>query len=118
MPDFVLVHGAIVLPPDMTPVTPSSVRVEVEDISRADMPSEVVGYQLISTGAVSGGEAIPFNIEIPASLIDPQRLYSVRAHIAMHNSGEIERGDYITMQTYPVLTRGYGNRVMIAVRRV
>ncbi|MBL8145990.1 MAG: hypothetical protein JNL34_06370, partial [Anaerolineae bacterium] len=47
-----------------------------------------------------------------------QRLYSVRAHIATSGSGEVERGDYITMQSYPVLTRGYGNRVTLAVRRV
>lgn len=102
----------------MTPVTPVSVRVEVEDISRADMPSEVVGQQSIRTGLVRGGEEIPFEITIPAGLINAQRFYSVRVHIAMSDSGEIERGDYISMQSYPVLTRGHGDRVSVVVRRV
>ena len=118
MPETVVVGGEILLPPEMTPVTPVSIRVEVEDISRADMPSEVVGQQSISTRQLQGGAAIPFEIAVPANAINEQRLYSVRAHIAMSDSGEIERGDYITMQSYPVLTRGYGHRVTIAVRRV
>lgn len=118
MLETVVVEGEILLPPEMTPVTPVSIQVEVEDISRADMPSEVVGQQSIITRRLEGGEAIPFEIAIPSRLINAQRLYSVRAHIATSGSGEVERGDYITMQSYPVLTRGYGNRVTLAVRRV
>lgn len=118
MPETVLVQGEILLPPEMAPVTPAAIRVEVEDISRADMPSEVVGHQSISPRLVHGGEAIRFEITISSSLINAQRLYSVRAHVSMSGTDEIESGDYISMQSYPVLTRGYGHRVTIAVRKV
>ncbi len=118
MPESVLVHGEIVLPAKMMPGIPAFVRVEVEDISRADMPSEVVAQRSISTGIVHGGDVIPFEIEVPASVIDPQRLYSVRAHVAMSGSGEIEIGDFISMQSFPVLTRGHGNQVRVEVRLV
>jgi len=64
------------------------------------------------------GEVVPFKIKVPADRIEPNHSYSVRAHIDVSGSGEVEKGDFITTQSYPVLTRGYGNDVRLSVQRV
>lgn len=112
------VQGEIELPLDAMPFRPSHVLVELEDISRADAPSQVVARRKLVTGTLRGHDLIPFGLEVPASTLNEQNLYSVRVHVDMSGSGEVKRGDYITMQSYPVLTRGHGNNIRVAVRRV
>ena len=118
MPKPRVVHCEIELPPDTPAFTPAHVLVELENISRADAPSQVVaGLQLV-TGVLHGRDLIPFAIEVPAGTLNERSLYSVRVHVDVSGSGEVERGDYITMQSYPVLTRGHGDKVHVVVRRV
>lgn len=112
-----VVTGEIVLGKDM-PAKAAKVVVQVEDVSRADAPSVVVGEQRLSNVALRGKRAIPFKVDVPAGLIDQRSLYSVRAHIHLSGSGEVEEGDYVTTQSYPVLTHGHGKAVKLAVRRV
>lgn len=61
---------------------------------------------------------LPFTVEIPAGLIDDRRSYSVRVHIDMSGSGIVKVGDFVSTQTYPVLTRGHGDKARISVKRV
>ncbi len=44
--------------------------VRVENRSRADAPSTVVGEQRIDHADLTGHRAIPFTIDVPADLID------------------------------------------------
>lgn len=113
-----VVRGEIELPSDAEAVLPARVVVDVEDISRADAPSQLVARLQLETGELKGSDLIPFSLEVPADALDERHLYSVRVHVDMSGSGEIEKGDYITMQTYPVLTRGYGDKTRVAVRKV
>lgn len=118
MPDSRIVHGEIELPSDAPAFTPAKVVVELEDVSRADAPSHVVKRLQLATGAVRGGDTISFALEVPAGALNERNLYTVRVHVDVSGSGEVEHGDYITVQSYPVLTRGYGDKVRVAVRRV
>lgn len=113
-----LVQGDIALPPDTLSVRPTCVLVALEDISRADAPSLSVVQRRLVIGELHAREAIPFVLEVPAGALDQRHLYSVRVHVDISGSGTVERGDFITVQTYPVLTRGYGNTVHVTVRRV
>jgi putative lipoprotein len=110
--------GEVVLPELDYPAKAAELVVKVEDISRADAPSVVVGEQRQRDVALHGGATIPFTVEIPAALLDERHLYSACAHVDMSGSGTVKRGDLVSTQTYPVLTRGYGDRVRIAVQRV
>lgn len=118
MPKPRIIRGEIELPPDAPTFKPAHVLVELEDISRADAPSQVVARLRLVTGVLHGGDLIPFALEVLDSALDERNLYSVRVHVDMSGSGEVEHGDYITMQSYPVLTRGYADTVRVAVRRV
>jgi uncharacterized lipoprotein YbaY len=112
------VHGEIELPSDAPVFTPAHVLVELEDISRADSPSHVVKRLKFVTGTLRGRDLIPFAMEVPAEALNERNVYSVRVHVDVNGSGTVDRGDYITMQTYPVLTRGHGDKVRVVVRRV
>lgn len=113
-----VVRGEITFPPDTPAVKPARVTVSVEDVSRADAPSQVVGEASVSLGALRAGSSVPFSLRVPASRIDDRHSYSLRVHVDMSGSGEVERGDLITVQSYPVLTRGHGDEARVEVKLV
>ena len=43
---------------------------------------------------------------------------NIRVHIDVDRDGRVSRGDYITMESYPVLTWGHPDRVTVRVREV
>jgi uncharacterized lipoprotein YbaY len=118
MPESRVIRGEITIPPDAPPFTPAQAVVELEDISRADAPSEVVARLKLTPGELRGGDVISFTLDVPADKLNESHLYSVRVHLDLTGSQEIKVGDYITVQSYPVLTRGYKDEVRIAVRRI
>jgi len=111
------VQGEIVLPPGVVPSEPASVLVQVEDVSRADAPSQVVGEQRQRV-PLSVGRTIHFTVEVPAEAVDDRHLYSVRVHVQVGGSEGVQKGDLISTQSYPVLTRGHGNQARVEVKRV
>ncbi|HEV2766251.1 MAG TPA: YbaY family lipoprotein [Acidimicrobiales bacterium] len=100
------------------PDAAASVVVHVEDVSRADAPSQVVAERRLDGVLLRAGQVLPFEIEVPASLIDERRSYSVAAHLGVSLTDQVEVGDLITTQSHPVLTRGHSDHARIAVRRV
>jgi putative lipoprotein len=113
-----VVRGFILLPTAIMPGIAAQVVVKVEDISRADAPAIVVGEQRLASVFLSSGGRVPFEIQVPAERIDERGSYSVSAHIDLGGSGQVEPGDYISTQTYPVLTGRYPDDVEVEVRPV
>lgn len=118
MSDMLLVEGQVVLPGIELPLKAAEMVVQVEDVSRADAPSTVVGEQRRTNVSLKPGAAIPFAVEIPKDLIDQRGSYSIRVHIDIPGSGEVKLGDLVSTQSYPVLTRQHPNTVRVAVKRV
>ena len=112
------VRGRILLPREGLPSGPVDVVVKVEDVSRADAPSTVVGQQIRKTLSLSPGETLPFEIEVPDERIDERASYSLSAHVRAAGSEAVKPGDLITTESFPVLTRGYGDEGTIRVKRV
>jgi putative lipoprotein len=113
-----IVHGEIVLPAIDLPDVAAKVLVQVEDVSRADAPSSVVGEQELKGVKLQKGAVLPFTITLPAEAIDERNSYSVRAHVDLTGSGKVEVGDLVSTQSHPVLTRGSGNEAVVPVKRV
>ncbi|MCI0636571.1 MAG: YbaY family lipoprotein [Actinobacteria bacterium] len=113
-----VVRGEVVLPQVTLPAEAAELVVQVEDVSRADAPSIVVGEQRLLGVQLYGGAVLPFEIEVPAGLVDERHSYSVRAHVDISGSGEVDVGDLVSTQSYPVLTRGYGDEAVVEVRLV
>jgi putative lipoprotein len=118
MEDQRTVHGTISLPESGTSDVVATVRVQVEDVSRADAPSRVVGEEVYRDVHLERGRDFPFSIAVPADAVDEKSSYTVRAHVDVSGSGDVEVGDFVSTQSYPVLTRGHGNKAVIKVSRV
>lgn len=113
-----VVRGEIILPEGAESPDPADVAVYVEDVSRADAPSVVIGEQHRSGVPLRPGTPIPFVVEIPADYVDDRMEYSVRVHIDHSRSGDVTVGDFVSTQSYPVLTRGASTEARIDVKRV
>ena len=113
-----LVEGEINFEGQSTSFTYATVYVRLEEVSAADAPARVVAEHIRRNVAFDpqAGEALAFTLEAEAP--DPTASYSVRAHIDLDGDGQVSRGDYISMQSYPVLTFGYPRRVSVLVRRI
>jgi putative lipoprotein len=112
------VRGEIILPSTDLPAETADLVVQVEDVSRADAPSVVIAEQRQSGVPLRGGAVLPFVVEVPEELVDERNSHSVRVHVDVSGSGEVEVGDLVSTQSYPVLTRGHGNEARIDVKRV
>jgi uncharacterized lipoprotein YbaY len=113
------VRGRIVLPRDFSAES-ATIIVQVEDVSMADAPANVVGEEEQRGVRLASGVEVPFTVSVPASAIDERHSYNVRAHIDPTGAAEgaVKSGDLLSEQSYPVLTRGYGDEVRITVRTI
>ncbi|MDV7142806.1 YbaY family lipoprotein [Tropicimonas sp. TH_r6] len=94
----------IAMPPDAV------LTVEVQDVSRADAPAEVIAHQTIAS---PGNPPYAFAFDFDPETIDPAHSYSMRA--TMHQDGKLLM---TTDQAYPVLTRGAGDSVEMVMKMV
>jgi putative lipoprotein len=113
-----IVKGEVLLPAGALPAGHANLIVQVEDVSRADAPSQIVGEHRQTGIVLRQGGALPFTIKIPSELIDENHSYSVRAHIDVSGSGDVTKGDLVSTQAHPVLSRGYGTTVRVPVKSV
>jgi putative lipoprotein len=81
----------------------------LEDVSKADAPSEVIGRARVEN---PGNPPIRFEIPYDTSRIDPRRSYTVRARIMVDG-----KPFFLTDEHYPVLSQGKGNEVELRMRR-
>ena len=102
-----------------SPDLPASAKAYVRllNTSMADAPSAAVAEQVIDVARfLSKGEKVAFVLE-PHS-IDERDTYTVSVLVDLDGDGKISKGDYISMQSYPVLTHGSPNQVTIEVKPV
>jgi uncharacterized lipoprotein YbaY len=112
-----LVTGTIRFESDPPDLTDAVVRVELLDVSRADAPSSVyAATTLTDLPAVDPTEPLAFSLSGPRP--DPHRRYAVRVHVDVDRTGDLTPGDYVTTESYPVVTYGHPDRVDVRVRRI
>jgi uncharacterized lipoprotein YbaY len=114
----VIVDGEIRLSDDAGAFHNATVRVTLADVTRADAPSRTVAEETIRNVSHGGGPGgvVPFRLQLESP--DPRTRYAVRAHVDVNGDGHVSRGDYISMESYPVLTFDAPSRVSIRVRPV
>ncbi len=115
-----VVRGEIAFDPVVPDLAQAMIYIRLQDTSMADGLATTVVEQVLASPAalVRDDGCIPFRIEIPR--LDPRRRYSIGVQVNVHGGGgtRIKAGDYINMESYPVLTRGQLDRVRVYVRRV
>jgi uncharacterized lipoprotein YbaY len=113
-----IVKGEILFEEDMDSFSKATVRVYLEDVSLLDAPSKVVAEQVIPNISHEKGTEERLEFALYGEIPDERASYSIHVHVDLQGDEEIQRGDYITMQSYPVLTFGYPDTVLVRVRQV
>jgi uncharacterized lipoprotein YbaY len=96
----------------------ATVYVRLEDVSQADAPSRVAGEQVIHNVSRPPGRPRLLPINLRSEMPKERSSYVVRVHVDVDGDGQVSRGDYITMESYPVLTFGHPNWVTVRVHEV
>jgi uncharacterized lipoprotein YbaY len=115
-PDQPLVEGRVVIPGGALALERAAVHVRLEDASAADAASRLVAETVIRdvTHRAGGDTVVPFALRGRLD-IDPTADYAVRAWVDHDGDGSPSSGDLYSDQRYPVLTRGFGRTVEIAL---
>jgi uncharacterized lipoprotein YbaY len=113
-----LVRGEIIFDPPPLDLTGAKVTIRLEQSSLADMPSQKVSEQIISDlpPKLAAGQTIPFVVHGPQ--VNLRERYTLSVHVDLKGDGLVQVGDYINMQSYPVLTFGYPDKVVVQVQQV
>lgn len=114
------VRGILELGQVDPPAGPVHVRVRIEDVTRADAASTVLASVEFDTSLTGEGGAteVAFEVPVDTDRIDERHVYVVRAHVDVSGSGQVRSGDYLTTQSYPVLTQGAGDDIRVGLRRI
>lgn len=108
------VTGQVQIPADAA-FSGATLYVRLENVSLLDGAATVVTQHVAQ--AVASDDA-PFDFTLDAGDIDEKESYNVRAHISMDGSEDFTQGDYISMQSYGVLTRGKPDTVTVEVSKI
>jgi hypothetical protein len=97
---------------------PATVYVRLLDTSRADAPALTVSILTFKRVALDVMEQDGTDFVMDIAEVDPHAHYTVSVLVDLNGDGQSSRGDYQSMQAYPVLTHGHGNRVDIYAKRI
>jgi uncharacterized lipoprotein YbaY len=108
----------------------ATVYIRLEDVTMQDAPSKLILQQVINNVSYGGGaddiaghyhhqKKLEFALFGDRIVVDARRLYTITVHIDVDNNGKINPGDFINMESYPVITHGYPkDNVSVHVRQV
>lgn len=113
-----LVEGEITFERTGTSFSGATAYIRLEDTSRADAASSIVAEQVIHNVSHQTNGDDRLKISLRGQIPDEKASYSVRVHIDVDGDGKVSQGDYINMQSYPVLTFGRPSQVAICVQQV
>ena len=114
------VNGKIRFSALKRPLQNAVVQIRLDDVTVTDARAKTLARAEAGPCSAKAGEdcRLPFAIEVNDADIDPRARYVIAAHADLDGDGEVSRGDYVTMQSYPVLTRGYPTNVDLELREV
>jgi uncharacterized lipoprotein YbaY len=104
----------------------ATIYVHLEDVTMQDAPSKLISQQIIENVSYNGSSVAGHHHQKKIKfalfghmVVDVQRLYAVSVHIDVDNNGKINSGDFINMESYPVITHGYPkDNISVHVRQV
>ena len=92
--------------------------VYAEDVGLVDGSAKRLATQRTECVSHLQGESTTLPFSINFIVHDPRSDYIVRAHISMSGNQEIERGDMVTTQAYPVLIPPDDGEMILHVQKV
>ena len=96
----------------------AKIYVRLLDTSLADAPAKVVAEQVLTDISKNANSGEPVSFTIDGKIENQQGSYSISVLIDVDGDGKRGKGDFINMQSYPVLTFGYPSQVSVLVKRI
>lgn len=120
MPENMLVKGTIVFEGDVKPFSGATAHIRLEDVSLQDAPSKLIAEQVVRNVTYDSidRQKIQFVFYRDGIVVEVNARYSIKVHIDVDNDGKLSKGDFITTQSYPVLTYGYPNNLSVIVKEL
>jgi hypothetical protein len=97
---------------------PATVYVCLLDTSRADVPALTVSTLTFKEVALDAMEQDGTDFVMDIAEVNPHAYYTISVLVDLNGDGQSSRGDYQSMQAYPVLTHGHGNQVEVYAKRI
>jgi hypothetical protein len=97
------VKGKLVIDSQTPSFTGAKVYVTLEDVGRIDAEAIIIHQEILHDKAHSEGKYDFFEFQFESAesnSIHPR--YNLRAHVDITGSGEVNEGDLVTTQSYPV----------------
>jgi uncharacterized lipoprotein YbaY len=113
-----LLGGEVRLGPRIGTISGAVLHVYLENVSYADAASEVVAKVSLPGLSHHTGSASTWPFELEVDSVDQKIHYALRAHVDRRGDGRVQAGDCVSTQSYPVLTYGASDRVVIEVRQI
>jgi uncharacterized lipoprotein YbaY len=92
--------------------------IRIEDTSQVDTASSIIAEQAIHNISHQTGGDDKLTISLRGQIPSEKARYIVSVHIDVDGDRQVSQGDYINMESYPVLTSGYSNQISMCVRQV
>ncbi len=92
--------------------------VRLEDISYADAPAQIVAERSLRPVQLPATGVLEVTLRVPPERIVAEGRYSVRVHLDIDADETVSVGDWISVQTHPVLTGGHPASVRVTPTRV
>jgi len=110
------ISGHIHFPEGTPAFSGATVHVVLEDTSMMDAPAPVLTEYNLTKVTYQSGTTIGFTFN--SITLNEQVRYNIRVHVSLNGNNTIQQGDYITMQSYPVLTQELPTTINVEVRHV
>lgn len=112
------IRGELTFDGAATELGGAAVEVRVSDATRLDAPALMVDEMRIAElpQPTSSSQPIPFELRIAAP--EQNQRYVLWARVDLDRDGRTSRGDFITMQDYPVQTGPFEQFHRLRLRRV
>ena len=113
-----IVTGSIIFSQELNSFSGATANIYLEDVSLIDAPSQIITKQVIPNLSHQIGTENRVEFALFGEIPNPCAKYSIRVEVTLHKDESIHRGDYISMESYPVLTFGYPNHVSVLVQEI
>ena len=102
--------------PELPPV--AVLRIRLLDTTYADAPALVLSELLLPNVAGEANAGRPLAFRVQAEGVNPRSTYTLMAHVSLAGGEKIQPGDYMSTQSYPVITFGHPTHVTVIVERI
>lgn len=92
--------------------------VRVLDVTMADAASRAAGEAVLEGFDDAANAGQPVGFRVSAKVDDERNRYIISIHVDADADGKVSSGDFLTTQSYPVLTLGYPDRVDVELTQI